>query len=237
MIGPSSPFRRIPFHLDPHQGLFLGGIRWTAEMMELQYKRLLSALDQVTTVSKLGDEGLEALADAWALVDSTYRFRELIQQLPGLKSSPDRELFVRKTAAFEKLRNSIQHLRNEISALAQNGQAVWGTLSWLVLQDTEAKAIWSCALQAGGRLDGRSTIPFPVGGLVQARIDKITLTHNRTEADLSDAYRRAATLLHGLERSLESVPEFQGRTGPHQGGMQLIRLDLRPDWGGENDTS
>lgn len=232
LIDESSPFRRIPFELDPHQAFFLAGIRWTIEMLNLHYRRLLVELSRLSAgASKsIESDGIQALADAWSLVDSLHRFRELVQQVPNLKHSPEQELFVRKTSSINELRDSIQHLREGILNMASNSQPVWGVLSWMALQDLQGKAIWACALQAGGKLDGRQLSPIPVAGTMTAPIDRVTLTHAGHTAELSDAGRRARALFKGLERGLAQALESQNPSGPHQGSMQFLQLDIRPDW-------
>ena len=234
IVPDTSPFRRIPLNMDGYQATFLVAIRWNIEMLNYHYTLLLNAIDRLADQEgELDIVGVEALSNAWSFLDSSWRFRELIEQMPNLKRTPVVKVFLRKTESMGKLRNSIQHLRREITTLVANGQSAWGILTWLKMQDPNGRMLKSCALVVGGsRSDNREIFPVPVGGTMHATIDKVTLTHSGTSVDLSEIGRRIAKVFKGLEGGLATeLDSLNLPEAPHQGSMQLLILDLEPDWG------
>jgi len=79
-----SPFRTLPADLPREQILFLDGIRYSAEITALAYSRLWANTAAMTKAmaDQIGvqdpNSSTAALSDAWTMIDSTYRLRELI---------------------------------------------------------------------------------------------------------------------------------------------------------------
>jgi hypothetical protein len=80
LIPQNSPLVRHPQNLDPRQRLILDGMRYSVEITELAFRRLVEIL---TAISQSGKDSLppdafaSALADVWAIVDSVNRLRTL----------------------------------------------------------------------------------------------------------------------------------------------------------------
>lgn len=135
IISEDSPTRRPPVTLDPRSVLYLDGIRYSTELLDLAFRRLEQNLENLTdreeAESGLGLLIVEAISDAWAFVDSFHRLRELVQQLPGLKQNqPQLQIFLRQSTQVKELRRYVQHLRNEIDDFVEAKMPLWGTVSW-----------------------------------------------------------------------------------------------------------
>ena len=135
LVPKDSPLRRVPSTIDRQTVLFLDGIRYSLQIFDLAQRRLARALDTVAKLRNepdaLGDLIVEAASDAWTMIDSIHRLRELVQQVPGLKKNqPELQLFLRQTHQVEKLRHFFQHFRKGIHAFTKRGTPLWGTLSW-----------------------------------------------------------------------------------------------------------
>ena len=115
--------------------------------------------------------------DAWSIVDSVHRLRELLEQLPGFAraKSPSYQVFVRKTADVEDFRNTIQHLRTELPQYAQNGWPVWGVLDWVAVVDEAEGLLRMCAIVAGRILSGECFLCNPLGKAIEQPVDHVTL--------------------------------------------------------------
>jgi hypothetical protein len=158
ILDDKSPFRRIPAGLPREQILFLDGIRYSVEITALAYHRLWANTAAMTKA--MADQvGVQdpnsytaALSDAWTMIDSTYRLRELIWDMPGL-AKKQRSMELRKfrgsTASIEPLRHKVQHLKGDIRALASTDQPVWGILSWFSLLEEQPDIVRICRLAAG----------------------------------------------------------------------------------------
>ena len=132
-FAPDSPLRRLPASMDVRSVLFLDGIRYSIEIIDLAQRRLARTLTGFATEDSGGVSAriVEAMSDAWLIVDSVHRLRELIRQCPGIKQrEPEVQLFLRGSARAEELRHYVQHLRTEIGSFISHRRPLWGTLSW-----------------------------------------------------------------------------------------------------------
>ena len=135
LVEQSSPLRRLPASADRRTVLFLDGIRYSIEIGDLSFGRLSKTLERIAELGE-SNEGLaamivEAVSDAWVLVDSIHRLRSLVAQLPGLKQNqPAVQAFLRGTLSADTFRNYVQHFRSGIDGFVTSGRPLWGTLSW-----------------------------------------------------------------------------------------------------------
>ena len=114
-------------------------------MARIVYDRLrttLSGIDTTEADEPSFDTTASAMLDAWAIVDSAYRMRDLVDGLPGLPKCAWTEELRRLTADVDDLRNRVQHQRGEISELAMTSGQLWGFLSWAQLRGDEHTGRW-----------------------------------------------------------------------------------------------
>lgn len=139
LISKDSPLRQIPYALNRKEALFLDGIRFTIEMIDVAYVRLLYILEKITTDYSFRENHpmAEVFMESWSIIDSVYRLRCLINQIPGIKHKEfiHRKIFLEKTKDVEGFRHTIQHLNNDIAKLADLNESAWGNLSWFTIID------------------------------------------------------------------------------------------------------
>lgn len=143
MIQPNSLLWKLPQGFDPLQASFLDSIRLSVQFIGVVYDRIDDALIRLTleTDRSLGI-GPIALMDAWALVDAVHRLRTLVSGMPRYKKrAPSKRLFLMRTAGVEALRNSFQHLVNDLPALTQSDLPVLGALTWVRPVSTTEKTL------------------------------------------------------------------------------------------------
>lgn len=233
MIQKTSHLKNIPTNLNPHQTLFLSSIRVTIEMVDIAYARLLETLGQLTDVEKVGPNlerlASEALLDAWSIVDAIHRLRESLDQMLGLVRSRSHglQIFKRRTADFQILRNSVQHLRGEITDMAEKGQAAWGVLSWLAANESDLTTLRACSLIVGGQAQKTPVFPIPVAGEMTGPLSRVILTHKGLQVELSTAVAEVTSLTKRLESALEKA---WAEDTPTWGGIRLVMLEIKPDW-------
>lgn len=128
MIQPDSPLWKLPQGLDPVQASFFDAIRLSVQIIDVAYNRIKDALNRLTLETERSLRlGPIALMDAWALVDAVHRLRALVSGMPRYKQrAPSKGLFLRRTSSVEALRNSFQHLVNDLPALTQSDLPVLG---------------------------------------------------------------------------------------------------------------
>lgn len=210
IIESNSPLLRIPPQLNRRQTLFLDGIRFSIEMADLAHSRLRETLYYLAVNCPNAADHLKfisALQDAWSIVDSVHRLRGLLNHAPGFKQkAPGQNLFMRKTAEIEDLRNVVQHLNEKIDRTVIPQQVpLMGVLSWLAVVDPEQRVSKSCALVAGTMYDKQNhAFVNPAGKKVSLPVDLITLTASGHSACLSKVMEYVAALAAELEEQLES---------------------------------
>lgn len=143
LLSEESPLRKPPASFSRRQMMVLDGIRYAAEMAHLAYERLRGSLQAIESVEKTTVvQNAEALKDAWSIVDSVNRYRDLLANMPGLNKAPWTRLLAQRTEDAASLRDCIQHQLGELKRLADEGGQVWGYLSWAGMRDGRPTGIW-----------------------------------------------------------------------------------------------
>ena len=210
IIDKDSPLRRLPSNLNMKQTLFLDAIRYSVEMADIAYNRLTQTLLSLTVeheqgkgLKNLGTTTVLALLDAWSIVNSTYRLRNLFKQMPYVKQKASKlAIFYRQTKSAEELRHGIQHLNHEIDKLVADALPAWGVLNWVAVLEPDNENILTCSL-IPGTVFQRSTPMFnPVGREIRPPIDFITLETEHSLC-LSDVMQHVSEVVSSLQRELE----------------------------------
>jgi hypothetical protein len=143
-IPEDSPLRRPPSDYSRRQVLVLDGIRYSAEMAHIAYERLFASVNAISssTSEPLVRDTATALLDAWSIVDSAHRCRDLVANLPGLPNSSWRRLLMERTQDAADLRDCVQHQLGEIDGLIAGGGQVWGYVSWAEVRDGRHTGKW-----------------------------------------------------------------------------------------------
>lgn len=223
IIDDNSPFRRIPAQTNRKHLLFYDGIRYSVEMADLAHSRLRETLYEIAQSPHAPDPAshdfASAVLDAWSIVDLMHRLRGLIEQAPGIKQkSPSLVSFMKKTADVERLRNSVQHLNQQIHKIADLNIPVWGALSWVTLLDPELRSVWTCTLVAGTFFERSEPLINPLGKQFSPPVDLITLEASNCSVSLSDAMRSVEQVVRSLEDHLRE----QFKDLPNMGRDMLL---------------
>lgn len=215
-LQADSPLRNVPAEVPDHQALCIDGIRYSIDIADLSYSRLLDALDGLSKGPAGGDPLVRlmtaAVADAWQFVDSVNRLRDLLNALPGLRKSPGHspylKIFLDDTEPVDGLRNVIQHLETELPAMARGRQPAWGSISWAYQEKADEGTLFTII---PGRFPLESVVPGPHnprGGKVKA-IDDVTLNCAGKTAPLSRIYEAVAQVTLAIHGAFE--PHFKGK--------------------------
>lgn len=218
IIDDNSPFRRVPVETNRKQMLFYDGITYSVEMADLAHDRLRETLYEIAQSPHDPESDphdfASAVLDAWSIVDLIHRLRGLIEQAPGIKQkSPPSLSFLKKTAGVERLRNSVQHLNQQIHKIADLNIPVWGALSWVTLLDPECRSVWTCTLVAGTFFERSEPLINPLGKRLYSPVDLITLEASNCSVSLSDAMRSVEQVVRSLEEHLREQFKDLPNTG------------------------
>ena len=224
-------FQRLPKNLDRRQTLFLDGIRFSVEIAETAYgrlcKTLLTLANSVIQKKKVRIDTLtvRAISDAWAIIDSVHRLCGLLSQMRGVKqNTPNLNLLYRQAEKVEALRNTVQHLNNEIDNLISKKLPVWGTLNWVARPNPTNDLWYTCSLAPGTVFARQIPIINPVGKEPRPPIDMIEL--NAIESvNLSTVIERVDMVISSIEKQIEK--QIKGQT--QAGADMFLLLVLAPD--------
>lgn len=209
LISDDSPLRRLPSEMNQKQKLYLDGIRFSIEIIDLAYLRLKQILYNLSNNIKYNSKidhliFVSAIHDAWSLIDSVYRLRGLLQRCPGIKKkSPEMILFDKNTRDVEPFRHFFQHLNTQINELIKLNLPVWGVITWIAVLDPLSNSAYSCAIIAGTIFNNQcSQIINPAGKSFGIPIDLITLTAGGHSLCLSKIFDEINKLTKSLENEL-----------------------------------
>jgi len=196
--------------------LFIDGIHYSVLMVRLVHSRLcndLFILSKDYYLTKRGGKQplskkdsftltVSALSNAWQIIDSMNRLRQLLSKAPDLKqNSTELQLFYRRTVDIEYFRNSIQHLNENIMQYVKNRIPSWGTLNWVAKLD-DSKDFLLFSLIPGEIFDRATPLTNPINRKITTPIGLITLCLDKEIciSDLVEKYLRE--IVNYLQASL-----------------------------------
>jgi hypothetical protein len=185
------------------KALFHDGIYYSVEIARKVYDDLVEKCNTLgqSQFDNPIDLGERAIADAWFVIDSLYRIRRLLEDMPSLKqNSPQLQLFYRKTSCLKSLRDSIQHLDEYLDKYALYKIPAWGRLLWVYpMNEYRYKA---CMIAPGDIQPDWKLYPSHYGKKMRPPIDFITLTGNK-EVCLTEMIDALEKLIPWLNRQLD----------------------------------
>lgn len=139
LLAQSSPLRRLPDGLDPIDRVYFDAVRLAIEMIDSGYNRLTQLMVSISNLPPRTPAPphahAEALADAWLIIDTVNRLRNILRSRPELLELIPVRTFVDATQQVKGIRDFVQHLeddkRGRIRELARLGKPVWGWVSWI----------------------------------------------------------------------------------------------------------
>jgi hypothetical protein len=237
IIPTESCLRRIPVALDAKQAFFLEGIRVTIEMIDLAHCRLQSTLlaladSLITQATGSRQEMLtSAMLDAWSIIDSVHRLRNLAHDFPQIrrkKRIPAFHYIQVNTESVEKLRNSIQHLHREILLKPLGPEwSTWGVLTWCVPRPNEN--IQSCMYHCGKMKPpgNRRFVQFH-GRRIRVPVGLITLTQDDISVCISDIIEDVERVARTLEDMVQRNINRNAELVEHYGADIVLSVMLAP---------
>ncbi len=229
LIKPESQLRCISTDINTRDILFLDGVRYSIEIIDLNYKRLLNTIEQIVI---LGNEKKPippfiamAMSDSWAIIDSTHRLRELIQSLPKLKkNTPEVQVFLRNTQCVEDLRNYVQHFRTGINSFVKHEMPLWGTLIW-----NKKNAETGCS-ECHSIIPGTffNNITSSIGSFSNEKYEfyeKIILKTGEFNCDIADIYDRVSVFFSWYENWF--IKNFSDEN--HHGADAYVKFQIKPN--------
>ena len=131
MILPSdSIIRNPPKRLAPKQIVALNAIRYSVDICEVSYQRLIKNLDEIAKKAGYIEylDFPEIFCDVWSIINNSVLFKKIICKHFGM---PLDHCTLSETTIAEGLRNTNQHIEDRIDeVLTTEDLPVYGALSW-----------------------------------------------------------------------------------------------------------
>jgi len=147
IIPKDSFFKDPPSFINPELVLVLNAIRYSVEICEISYIRLVKLLSDLTESPNVEEYAFpEIYLDAWSIVNNGVIFRNILLEHFEIDGKDD--LFFQLNNAKE-LRNTYQHLDKRITEiLVKKELPIFGSLSWFKHYPNSTKAIF-CSTYSG----------------------------------------------------------------------------------------
>lgn len=223
ILSSTSPLVTLPEGLRPDHRAWFEGIRYSVQIADVAYRRLVSVLADMVSAAHRGeklawDVHATCFGDAWTIVDGAYRLRELGERPPqGLAKRPESPSpsavryndYIVATKHLKEMRHGIQHVDTQGPKVANDGMPVWGTLHWLTTFDGGLTGYVSL-LVAGTVLPGEVAVQNPADVTAFADVvDHVQLVAFGQTAQLTRLRVLMSTLARELERPL--AEQFSGK--------------------------
>lgn len=217
MIPHDSPLHNPPSIASAKQVAAFDGLRYSFNIVGLAYDRLQ---DDLLAISSDGPKDrldpvrvTSAFLHAWSFVDNLYRLGQLLHDVPGLRWTPDLEVYTRAVAAFEPLRHGFQHLDDRLGQSASTDTPLLGTLYWFYTPGAFDDRGTSHSLASGVLRAGHHFVRNPLGREYEVPIGLISLLAFGHEVELSDLLRRTIPIARGLDEGLRTWAGAAPRVG------------------------
>jgi hypothetical protein len=144
LIGNSDTFlRNPPIGIAAHQRIAIQSLGHAMDAVQVLVSRLREVSKHLVETESLDNPALqvELFVLAWGIVDHGHALMQLIKYLQkrGIEGNRSQE-FVSKFGSIKKMRDCMDHLKDNIGNLAnanQNRNPIFGTLSFAVWDKTE----------------------------------------------------------------------------------------------------
>ncbi|MDM0065298.1 hypothetical protein [Variovorax sp. J31P207] len=226
-VPAGSALRNLPVNLDAKKRVMLDAIRYSIEIFELNYRRVIATVEGWRTADGHPGEGMFAsvLSDSWAMIDSLHRLQSVVSTMTKKEKALPPYVKVLRDAASNVvvLRNAVQHVTGRIERLVSRRETPWGTISWLELRGTDPIEGWTYTMVPGTlQVSERRSLPSVGGKTVRHQFDLLTLTSDGHSFCLSEAFQAVEVFALGLQESL--TKQFGG--APTVGSDMVIEARL-----------
>lgn len=229
-IPSLSALRNLPVNLNADQRVLLDAVRYSIEIFELNYRRIVATLESWAAGGGHPSDGMFAsvLSDAWSMIDSLHRLHSVVLALT--KKQKTRPPYVKTlqeaVSGVGHLRNGVQHVLGRVERLVSRRETPWGTISWAELRDATPVEAWTYTMIPGAlQTTERRRLPSVGGKTLYHRTDLVTLTSDVHSVCLSDAFRAVETYALGLQEDLAK----QFGAAPTVGSDMVIQARLDVD--------
>lgn len=133
MILPKESYIRYPpTKIHPDQIVVFNAIRYSVDICEISYLRLIENLSMLTDKGKIDNQDFAKIfLDVWSIINNSVIFKKIVCREFGLSGN---EIHFKEINKAIKLRDTNQHIDERLSPVfANNDYPIYGSLSWIKL--------------------------------------------------------------------------------------------------------
>lgn len=171
MILPlNSYIRNPPVNLSPKQVTAFNAIRYSLDICQIAYERLIDNLSVLTEKGRIEpDDFPRVFLDVWVIINNSQMFGKIVNKEFGYKKETIGLIEINKAKDF---RDSNQHLEERISqALSTDDLPIYGYLSWYKSYPGSKKLIISTIYS--GVFTNKKIVSAKISNIPQNELDDI----------------------------------------------------------------
>lgn len=240
MLSEKSFFKKIPAIITLEQRLIWEGAGWAIQMTFWSYEQMRSAaaridsrsLEYPTLVAQ------EMFAHAWSIIDQTHMLRTILKRTSPREGGPT-STFIKKYEVVTLIRNSMDHLHNNIKNIAKNKSPrppLFGALSFCIVRpeqiivsengDTNISGCRTVTITAGALTHPHHQFGFrsPMGRLIELPVGLFDFQAFEQKTSFSELIADLRTLVEHYDTVVKADQETQLRTFARENGLEEERV-------------
>lgn len=130
ILAANSYIRNPPLRLLPKQVATFNALRYSLDICDISYNRLMENLSDLSENGKIGAQTFPVIfLDIWSIINNGVIFKKILQTEFSLSSD---EPFFQELNKCKNLRDSNQHIDERLSqTLSIDDLPIYGSLSWM----------------------------------------------------------------------------------------------------------
>lgn len=207
MITENSYLHSIPKNLNKKLIFCLDGIRVSLQTISLSYSRLSGLLKTLSLENSQikNIDFTHVSLDAWAFIDSVYRFNGLwgvLSTLVNIEDKYDISVVNAKCSEIKSIRNVLAHVSQRLDHIVSSNSSIVGEISWLAIKSENPLLIKTYFLRSGLFYENLEfTFNLPKGRVEfnEFKIGSINLGVSGHNAEISQIFNYLLELVGYLE--------------------------------------
>lgn len=210
LIDKHSIFYKIPIEVIKKELLILDSIRFTIELIDLNYNNLVGELKNATlnhgiANSKYQKDLALMFNHCWSIIDNTQRFIKLIQLLP----SENNHRFINRIKHVTNFRHTFQHIDERIEkCFIVNDMPIYGEISWEFNSDSTNKFYARTGIHIPGSskiLINTDTINIPKNEIMNIKLETCLRFGKRTNYQFKKEILNISEFMKTLKNIIKNI--------------------------------
>jgi len=213
IISQESPFRNIPINLDAKQVVIFDAIRYSIDISEISYERLIKNLFELSFPQNSKTPSFPLIfLDVWSIISNLTIFLNVVTKHFSISES--NPLF-EQIRILKHLRHSNQHIEDRLDFIINPDQfPIYGKLSWYAQESVDSIEGVIISLYPGSVTNKRNVKPEVhnpsgrnndklINGIEFTGMVRINNQLNEKTINIHDILRNISDIINYFEKQIE----------------------------------